>query len=167
MRHGPAEDYAATGKDSDRPLSPSGRARVLAVAHALSQAGESPLTIWTSPLVRSVQTAEIVALVTGVADRAGVVDVRGELRPGQDTLRAPEDALERGLRRLMIVGHEPDLSDLIARLTGRPPIDGVGKGMVVGLSLRPDAASGVEGRGYSVDRRFVLDPKSLVVTRAT
>jgi len=35
MRHGPAEDFSASGRDADRALTPSGRDRVRDVAKAL------------------------------------------------------------------------------------------------------------------------------------
>ena len=70
MRHGPAEDDAPTGRDADRALTAAGRERVAAVAKALSEANESPFAILSSPLVRAMQTAEIVADITHLARRA-------------------------------------------------------------------------------------------------
>jgi phosphohistidine phosphatase len=167
MRHGPAEDRADSGMDSDRALTAPGRERVRAVARLLAELDEEPLTILTSPLVRAVQTAEIVAVVTKLSDRDGSVEVRRELSPGggggQSLIRSLADA---DGRRVMVVGHEPDLSDLTAALleqvgsskgtSDHPPhgLDrGLDKAMVVGLHIGPD--------GASVRLRFVLDPKAL------
>ena len=61
MRHGPAEDVAASGRDFDRALTGAGRARVVRVAEVLKREGEIPSTVWTSPLARARATAEIVA----------------------------------------------------------------------------------------------------------
>ncbi|MBN9165380.1 MAG: histidine phosphatase family protein, partial [Myxococcales bacterium] len=77
MRHGPAEDNAPTGRDEDRALTPAGRERTRAVARALLAADEAPLTIIASPLVRALQTAEIVAAVTDLEKR-----VREAKEPG-------------------------------------------------------------------------------------
>jgi phosphohistidine phosphatase len=152
MRHGPAEDDAASGRDADRALTASGRDRVRHVAKALAEADEVPLAILTSPLVRAVQTAEIVALATPFASRGGQVEVHRELSPGGHAYGLVEARLAAGARRVMVVGHEPDLSGLVAGLVGAPPPLGMQKGMVVGIRLRNDEAPRL---------RFVLDPKTL------
>ena len=82
MRHGPAEDQAASGIDEDRALSTPGRERVRAVAKILTAEGEEPAQVVTSPLVRAVQTAEIVAIATKLSDRGGTVTVLRDLAPG-------------------------------------------------------------------------------------
>ena len=64
MRHGPAADDSPSGRDADRALTPAGRERVTLVAKALTEGGEEPFAILSSPLVRAVETAEIVAEVT-------------------------------------------------------------------------------------------------------
>ena len=42
MRHGPAEDHARSGRDFDRKLTASGRARTELVAQELGQREEQP-----------------------------------------------------------------------------------------------------------------------------
>jgi len=88
MRHGPAEDHADSGMDSDRALTVSGRERVRSVAKLLLELDEAPLVVITSPLVRAVQTAEVVALTTKLSDREGSVEVRRELSPGSGAAAA-------------------------------------------------------------------------------
>lgn len=150
MRHGPAHDTAESGMDADRTLSPSGRERVKNVARALLDAKEEPLTIFTSPLVRATQTAEIVAIVTNVGDRGGTVEVRRDLAPGASPLGLARSLAFEKKRRVMLVGHEPDLSALVAGLLGEA-VGPLEKAMVVGLHLPSD---GGDGR-----LRFVLEPK--------
>jgi phosphohistidine phosphatase len=152
MRHGPAEDQATSGVDGDRALSSSGRARVKAVAETLTQLGEEPLFIVSSPLVRAVQTAEIVALVTKLGDREGALEVRRGIAPGGDGVALAHALVAEGRKRVMLVGHEPDLSELVGALVGTfgRAFD---KAMVVGLHL-----PSVTGRGRL---RFVLEPKTL------
>jgi phosphohistidine phosphatase len=152
MRHGPAEDSAASGADGDRALTPSGRERVRDVAKALVAAGEEPLRIITSPLVRAVQTAEIVAVVTKLGGRGGSVEVRRELSPGGDAAKLAHELAVAGAKRVMLVGHEPDLSALVAALAGDGPHP-FEKAMVVALQPVSD--------GARPKVRFVLDPKSL------
>lgn len=151
MRHGPAEDFAASGSDADRALTPSGRARVRAVAQLLRTHDEAPQAIVSSPLVRALQTAEIVAAEVGV-DR---VETSRDLAPGGDMAGFVAALVRDRRKRAMIVGHEPDLSGLVATLCGSFGRD-MQKAMVVGLHLRAGEATWL---------RFVLDPKDLRIDR--
>ena len=84
MRHGPAEDHHAAG-DAARALTTSGRERVRQVAELLVTEGEAPKHIVSSPLVRALQTAEIVHAqakvgayaFTTLVPKLGVVRHRG------------------------------------------------------------------------------------------
>lgn len=176
MRHGPAEDESPSGRDADRALTPPGRERVRHVARALLDGGESPFVIVSSPLVRALQTAEIVAFMTDldrrVADEkkarasgaTGAVEVRREMAPGGDALALVAELARAGRKRVMVVGHEPDLSLLVSRLIGRVPAEGMLKAMVVGVKLTA-TEPGVQGIGFTSKPRFVLDPKTLAWQR--
>jgi phosphohistidine phosphatase len=157
MRHGTAEDDAESGADGDRALTAAGRGRVIDVAKKLVEVGEAPLAIVTSPLVRATQTAEIVAVVTELGERGGTVEVRRALAPGGDGSRLAHQLAQEGRKRVMFVGHEPDLSGLVASLVGAfgRPFE---KAMVVGVQVPPD-----KGRSKL---RFVLEPRSLELVEA-
>ncbi|MBX3224521.1 MAG: histidine phosphatase family protein [Labilithrix sp.] len=178
MRHGPAEDNSPTGRDGDRALTPEGRERTRAVARALLAEGEVPLTIVASPLVRALQTAEIVAAVTDLERRvreakdaggaSGAVEIRREMAPGGDALGLVLELARSGRKRAMVVGHEPDLSMLVSRLVNRHPEQGMLKSMVVGVKVEAPPRSGsTDGAGAeraesdATAFRFILDPKSL------
>ena len=152
MRHGPAEDRADSGVDADRALTAGGRERVRAAARLLADEGEKPLRIVTSHLVRAVQTAEIVALVTKLGQ--GTVETRRELAPGGGALELVRHLVAQGAKRVMVVGHEPDLSELVTSLAGSfdRPFD---KAMVVGVRVPSPGGDG------KVRLRFVLEPKTL------
>lgn len=172
MRHGPAEDDSPTGRDADRALTTAGRERVASVSKALIEAGETPFSILSSPLVRAVETAEIVAEVTHLARRAredektklggatGGVEIRRELGMGTEKLALLAELVRAGRKRVMIIGHEPDLSMLVMSLVG-PGLasEGMGKAMIVGVKLTRDP--GVAGLEFRSKLRFVLDPKTL------
>lgn len=171
MRHGPAEDYAPSHRDFDRALTASGRQRVRDVAKELVDKGEAPFVIVSSPLVRALQTAEIVAAVTGLdrvrevekakrSGATGVVEVRREMAPGGEEVGLVSELVKAGRKRVMIVGHEPDLSTLVLDLVGRMPPQGMLKAMVVGVKLQP-TANAVEGAGFTARPWFVLEPKTL------
>lgn len=151
MRHGPAEDHAPGGRDDDRALTPAGRERVLAVAEKLFEIGEAPRSIVTSPLVRAVQTAEIVAIAT-LGKRGGSVEARREMAPGGDVLSLARKLTAAGRKRVMLVGHEPDLSAALRGLVGRFDLD-FAKAMVAGVQ--------VAANGHPARLRFVLEPRAL------
>jgi phosphohistidine phosphatase len=179
MRHGPAEDVSATGRDGDRALTREGRDRTRAVGRALLDASEAPLTIVTSPLVRALQTAEVIAAVTDLEARVraskdaggatGAVEVRREMAPGGDALGLIAELVRSGRKRAMIVGHEPDLSMIVSTLVHRLPEQGMRKAMVVGLKVEPAATGGPSGRerggALTAQPRFVFDPKTLAWQR--
>jgi phosphohistidine phosphatase len=175
MRHGPAEDSSPTGRDGDRALTPDGRNRTRAVAKALSGEGENPLSILSSPLVRALQTAEIVAAETDLAKRVedakgaggstGAVEIRREMAPGGDALGLVRELARSGRKRVLVVGHEPDLSMLVHELIGRHLDQGMLKSMVVGIKVDLPAP-GSESNELTTAFRFILDPKTLVWTRS-
>jgi phosphohistidine phosphatase len=149
MRHGPAEDFASSGLDGDRALTTSGRDRVRLVAKLLCESGEAPRAIVSSPLVRALQTAEIVAAETGVTQ----VETSRDLAPGGNAHALVMALARDDKKRVMVVGHEPDLSSLIESLLGSFDRDML-KAMVVGAHVAAEARL-----------RFVLDPKTLKVER--
>lgn len=147
-RHGPAEDISKSGKDFDRPLTPAGRDRVRHVAKALGRRGEEPRVIFTSPLVRALQTAEVIAAELGVSQ----VETTRDLAPAGDATSFFRVLVAQKTKRAMVVGHQPDLSILIETVTeDRFPYD-MTKAMVVGLRVE---------EGKPARLRFVLDPKTL------
>lgn len=115
LRHGPALPRGSEGIEDDaRPLTPEGRARVRAAARGLRKLKLGIDVLWSSPLPRALETAEIVAKELGL----------GEPRP-TELLRpeAPAAAFARLLRQTRgecpaFVGHEPNLGRIAAWLTG-------------------------------------------------
>jgi phosphohistidine phosphatase len=126
FRHGHAIDETPGLGDAGRALSGKGRKTTRKVARWLARRGKlRPTDIWTSPLVRAVQTAEIAAEALGLEDE---VSVAAELSPGSsgdDLMR--KLAEHRGTGPLMLVGHEPDLSVVAALLLGERSYSGLKK----------------------------------------
>ncbi len=122
LRHGEAVERGdPTFKhDADRPLTVKGIQRTKLLAHTLRQL-EVPLdVIFTSPLRRARETADIVERGLRLHGR---VEFTQHLAPGGDVekLVAQLNALRPAPRSLLLVGHEPDLSRLISMLaTGGP-----------------------------------------------
>ncbi len=143
LRHGIAVDPGTPGiPDDDRPLTPKGRRRIRRIARGLRRLDLSLDRIVTSPLPRAEATAVIAAEELGLEGRLETADV---LRAGSEA-RAIRDWLRgRAEDRLMIVGHNPGLTDLITLLVlgegagPRPQVCELKKGGIA--ALRPSAAS--------------------------
>ena len=115
VRHAHAGDPGAwQGNDDDRPLSSRGERQAAGLATFLARVGLRPTAILTSPRLRATQTAAPIG-------RALHVDVHPErlLAAGVDL-----GDLERILvaagdpPSLLVVGHDPDFSELARELTG-------------------------------------------------
>src|SRR3954451_8630625 len=115
IRHAEAGDDARD--DQSRALTVRGRAESRRVGRALARRGVRFTLIVTSPLVRAVQTAEIVAAATGY---------RGHM-PATDALEPEADAANvvallatlADKKSVALVAHEPILSEVAAALTGK------------------------------------------------
>lgn len=121
IRHGVAGDrdeFAFTGRpDAERPLTKEGREKMKRAAAGLVSLVSDVDLIATSPLVRAVQTAEIVADAWGGRDLVTVDELSPE-RPADDLL--PWLRSHDPEATIAVVGHEPHLSFLIGWLvTGR------------------------------------------------
>lgn len=133
VRHADAVDRGPGIPEGSRYLTPKGRTLFRNTARAMVRAGASLDLILTSPLVRAVQTAEILAERMGFR---GEVRVSGDLSPG---FSLP------GLRRILsdlppvqevaLVGHDPDLSDLLASLLSLSAEFRLKKGAAVALKI--------------------------------
>jgi phosphohistidine phosphatase len=108
LRHGEAES-AATGDDDARRLTEKGEAQAIEAGEALRQLGSSIDACLASPKVRAVETARLACAALGVE-----VEVTEALRGGAF------DALDLAAGRgdVLLVGHEPDFSAEVGRLTG-------------------------------------------------
>ena len=140
VRHAEAIERSGTMPDANRYLTPKGRSAFRKIARRVRKAGIAPAVIFTSPLLRAVQTAEILA---ERLKHEGPVVVARELSPGFD---------HRGLRALLhgsgdieeaaFVGHEPDLGDLAATLLALPGGFPLRKGAVLALEVDGGAPKG-------------------------
>jgi phosphohistidine phosphatase len=114
LRHGIAEDASAEKKDEDRGLTSEGHARMKEIARGLANALPKAQVIYTSPLLRAVQTALWVS--KGYKSRVPI-NTTDALAPGasaKDFRAFIEGVAER---RVIIVGHEPNLTRSMAALT--------------------------------------------------
>jgi len=115
LRHGKAGQFSTSADDDERTLTDAGVAALRAAAPLWQRINLRPDVVISSPLPRARETAELLA--AGIAmTRPPVVDDR--LLPGAswgDMARAMADFPDA--RRVMFVGHEPDLSSAVRLLT--------------------------------------------------
>jgi phosphohistidine phosphatase len=117
IRHAVAEERGDKWPDdTKRPLTAKGAARMRKAAKGLARLGVKFDVILSSPLVRTRQTAEIVA--SSFEARPPIVNV-DSLAP-EGTYADVLADLHRQVRRtrIALVGHEPNIGELAARLAG-------------------------------------------------
>ncbi len=142
VRHAIAEDAEPGESDEARRLTDRGRRKMRRGAKGLSRVVDAIDVIGTSPLVRAVQTAEI------ICDRFGAAKpvVVPALEPG----RAVGDVLawvntQRADATVAVIGHEPQLGILITWLLTGDESRGVvelRKGSACLLDFPGEAAAG-------------------------
>ena len=154
IRHGLAEARGdAWPDDAKRPLTDEGMSRLRKAARGLARLGVKVEVVLSSPLVRARQTAELLA--GGFDPRPSIVNVDSLAPDG--TYAAVIADLEKHARksRIALVGHEPMIGEVAARLIGsRHPIE-FKKGAVCRIDLDdlPPAGPG--------DLRWLLTPRIL------
>ncbi|HEV8453885.1 MAG TPA: histidine phosphatase family protein [Gemmatimonadales bacterium] len=119
IRHGPAGDPEAwkrEGRDDRlRPLSPDGKKDMRQAASGLATLQPHVDVVASSPLVRAIQTAEIIA-----SEYDCEVVTVDELVPDADPARTLEwIGTQRADWTVALVGHEPHLSALVSYMLGR------------------------------------------------
>jgi phosphohistidine phosphatase len=150
LRHAHAGDPEAWGgPDADRPLSDKGRAQADRLGAHLVRIGFRPDAIIASPKARALETAEIVADHLGVSVTE---DERlGRMFGADDVAALIDDA--GGPQRPVLVGHDPDFSDLLSSLCGSPiPMR---KGAIARIDVPPSMAPG------SGTLRWLIPPDAL------
>jgi phosphohistidine phosphatase len=112
IRHGQAEPRSHAGTDAERRLTDEGRKKMRRGARGLCRLVPELDALASSPLVRAVETAEIVAEVYG--------GLRFEQTPTLEPEREPKELADwlaqQPVEALAIVGHEPLLSHAVSWL---------------------------------------------------
>jgi phosphohistidine phosphatase len=116
LRHGEADWPEWKKSDDERPLTKRGKREMRDVAKFLDRLKVRPNLIVTSPLPRAAQTAEIAADYLKAKLRKDEL-----LAPGFGASKLATVLSGIGARVLMLVGHEPDFTQVISELTGASP----------------------------------------------
>ena len=116
LRHGLAVEPGSPGyKDAERPLLPKGERKLWKIAEAMEAMELSFELILSSPYVRARQTAEIVAEAFNAGKK---LEFSETLEPAGSVRRLIETVTHRRPlpKDVLLVGHEPYLSELISLL---------------------------------------------------
>lgn len=157
LRHGLAVEPGTPGfeRDADRPLIPKGERKIEKIAEAFGALELSFDLILSSPYVRARQTAELVAKTLNLRKK---LELSETLTPSGSARKLIDWLNHLQFQDVLLVGHEPFLSELISLLTaGQPGAIHVvmKKGGFCKLSaesLRPDRCAALE---------WLLTPKQM------
>jgi phosphohistidine phosphatase len=162
LRHADAEPHG-TRSDSERRLTERGERQARLAGVAIARMGVQLEALLSSPKERALRTASVAAEAWSEARGGGALGRRGGLEvhqplaggfDAQQALAALAELESDG--RLLVVGHEPDLSTVVAELTGAridlkkgglavvrltesPPARAVGRRPPRGWRSRPEA----------------------------
>lgn len=148
VRHGLAggRDPRSWPDDDLRPLTPKGRRAFAQAARGIRTAGASPERILTSPAVRALETARILARELGIRRRDVIpVPALHHAVPARSALKSLA-SLSRGLPdAFAVVGHEPNLGRLVSLLVSGSA--GAGLPLGKGAACLVEAAAPKPGAG--------------------
>lgn len=137
LRHGLAEEKTAEKPDQERSLTSDGHARMKQIAKGIERAFPKAQVIYSSPLLRAVQTALWVSKGYRQRVKVGTTDT---LAPGASPTAFTEFINALAERRVIVVGHEPNLSEYLGALLGSDGTERfeLKKGGCYGVRLRQD-----------------------------
>jgi phosphohistidine phosphatase len=144
LRHGEAEPHGSRD-DHERRLTPRGEHQSSCAGAALAKLALEPTVALTSPRVRALDTARL-ALESLGAEPV----VHEPLSKGFDTQNLRDVLAEHGDDAVvLLVGHEPDLSQLVGDLTGAR------------IDLKKGGVAAVWVQGSRGELRVLLRPRDL------
>lgn len=136
VRHAEALERKQGLADEVRHLTQKGRKQAAKQAKRLKKLKVKPELVISSPLVRAVQTAELLAAEVG---RGAIVAAHASLLSDADPETVVTTIREAGaLKSLLLVGHEPQLSRVAALLLGYEQVAPLQKGSCLALSWKPE-----------------------------
>ena len=119
VRHAHAEWPQFTGRDFDRPLTQRGLDDAQAAAIALREAGLIPQLVLASPSQRTRQTTQIIAAELHVPTQS-ICFIDALYNAGPAALEAEMRKVQGNCRLVMLVAHNPGVSELARRLADDP-----------------------------------------------
>ena len=145
LRHGIAEEGSPGGRDQDRALTNEGRKKLREMLRMAEKADVVPSLILTSPYVRAVQTAEVAMEVLGYAN--DLIRTEALIPSSHPKAVWEEMRVHQGMMQLMLVGHEPLLSQVVAFLLNSSSLQ---------IDVKKGALIRIDVDGYSAQPHGVL-----------
>lgn len=163
VRHAEAIERTPDVQEDHRYLTPKGRKRFRDVAKSCRKAGMSPDIILTSPLIRAVQTADILAerlRYDGELQTAPLLASGFRPESLEELLAAVPNAKE-----VAIVGHEPDLGMLVQALFAEEGSIALPKGAVVSFKRAGGPNGGATFVHYITGGANIITSRSKALAR--
>jgi len=142
VRHAPAVQLSEEeGSDADRPLSDEGKLKIRKAAKGLRKFVDRFDKIYHSPLLRALQTAEIMAEELDCAET--IEETKLALPGAKPKALMNFIGLFPSFNKIMIVGHEPSISIMASYLLGtEKSVIEFKKGAVCRIDVGPEQAFG-------------------------
>jgi len=122
LRHGIAEDKMGDKPDEERSLTSEGHGEMMKIGQGVETIFPRAQSIWSSPLLRATQTAQWVVKAFRQRIKIHTTDV---LRPEASPKELLQFLDEVKDRRIILVGHEPNLTKNVVSLTHLANTSGV------------------------------------------
>ncbi|MBN1142587.1 MAG: histidine phosphatase family protein [Deltaproteobacteria bacterium] len=118
MRHAKSSWKDPALEDFDRPLNKRGRENAPLMGRRLARFGFQPQLILASPALRARQTAELVAAELSGSRREVVYEPRLYQQQPTTLLEVIKD-IDEGIQDVLLIGHNPELTELVNFLSTR------------------------------------------------
>lgn len=163
VRHAEAIDRTVEVPEDHRFLTVRGRKRFRKVAESLVESGIKPDIILTSPLIRAVQTADILAEALHYREELQVTPL---LSPGfgPESLEELLKILPQGAE-IVLVGHEPDFGELAQALLSELEACSLQKGAVLSCRRTAGTESSTEFLQYVTGGGKIVTSRSKALER--
>ena len=153
MRHAKSSWGDASLADLDRPLSKRGKRDAEAMGHMLARKGLSPDLILVSPAKRASSTLKRLVKASGYT---GDTRIMAELYDTLERLLRGLANLPEGASRVLLIGHNPALENLVHLFTGSTVLLPTAAIACIILEVDTWAEVGFQTKGTL---RFVLTPQ--------
>ena len=118
LRHAKSSWKDESLTDHDRPLNKRGKKTAPLMGHLLREKNLVPDLVVSSTAVRARGTAEAAAEACGYAGEITLTD-QLYLATAGEILRYAQERTEETLGRIMLIGHNPGMEDLVNMLSGQ------------------------------------------------
>ena len=152
VRHAKSSWEDDSLSDSQRPLNKRGQKNVLEMGRRLAASGLKPDLIIASPAVRALTTARQLASAIGY-DQAAIVQNRQLYFEGKSAMLKLIQQTAPGVKSLMLVGHNPDMTSLLNSLCGFQVVN-MPTCAIASIQFKQDWAEVSYERGFLFDYDF-------------